>query len=225
MHDFLKDDYNLDALARVRPAGDGFDMFVTPRFVPVYANGYEVLSTRIVKQFVAQKDLFIDVGAHYGYYSLLAAKANPGIRIVAVEPIEDNLRVLQKNLQLNGLGPDRATCIPAAMSSQAGRAQFCKSEASDNGSLYPHPSSETIGLIDVATTCLDDVVGREKARRIFVKTDTDGHELEVLKGFSRTLDAGADAAILRRLAQDSDHPVRLNHPETEYLKGLLAAKV
>ena len=81
MHEFLKDDYNLDALTRVRPSGDDFDMYVTPRFVPVYANGYEVLSTRIVKQFVSRKDLFIDVGAHYGYYSLLAAKANPGIRI------------------------------------------------------------------------------------------------------------------------------------------------
>ena len=196
MHEFLKDDYNLDALTRVRPSGDDFDMYVTPRFVPVYANGYEVLSTRIVKQFVSRKDLFIDVGAHYGYYSLLAAKANPGIRIAAVEPIEDNFRVLQKNLQLNGLGPERATCIPAAMSSQAGRAQFCKSEASDNGSLYPHPSSETLARIEVATTCLDDVVGPEKGRRIFVKTDTDGHELEVLKGFSRTLDAGGDVTIL-----------------------------
>ena len=196
MHEFLKDDYNLDALTRVRPSGDDFDMYVTPRFVPVYANGYEVLSTRIVKQFVARKDLFIDVGAHYGYYSLLAAKANPGIRIAAVEPIEDNFRVLQKNLQLNGLGPERATCIPAAMSSQAGRAQFCKSEASDNGSLYPHPSSETLARIEVATTCLDDVVGPEKGRRLFVKTDTDGHELEVLKGFSRTLDAGGDVTIL-----------------------------
>ncbi len=49
---------------------------------------------------------------------------------------------------------------------------------------------------------------------LFAKLTSDG-----------ALDAGADAAILKRLAQDSDHPVRLNHPETEYLKGLLAAKV
>ncbi len=196
MHEFLKDDYNLDALARVRPAGDGFDMYVTPRFVPVYADGYEVLTTRIVKRLVARKDLFIDVGAHYGYYSLLAAEANPALRVVAVEPIADNLQVLKKNLALNGLGPDRAACLQAAMSSQAGRASFCKSEASDNGSLYPHPSSETLDRIEVDTTCLDDVVGREKGRRIFVKTDTDGHELEVLKGFAKTLETCEDVTIL-----------------------------
>ena len=199
MHDSLKDDYNLDALARVRPVGDGFDLFVTPRFGPVYANGYEVLSTRIVKQFAARKDLFIDVGAHYGYYTLLAAEANPGIRTVSVEPIEDNLRVLRKNLDLNGLGSDRAITLRAAVSARAGRASFCKSEASDNSSMYPHPSSETLARIEVDTVCLDDVVGAHPSARIFVKTDTDGHELEVLKGFSKTLDAGVDVTILMEM--------------------------
>ena len=35
------------------------------------------------------------------------------------------------------------------------------------------------------------------------------------------LDAGVDARILRRLSQGSDHPVALNFPEGEYLKGLV----
>lgn len=35
------------------------------------------------------------------------------------------------------------------------------------------------------------------------------------------LDAGVDARILRRFSQGSDHPVALNFPESEYLKGLL----
>ena len=35
------------------------------------------------------------------------------------------------------------------------------------------------------------------------------------------LDAGVDAQILERLSQDSDHPVALNFPEGEYLKGLV----
>lgn len=34
-------------------------------------------------------------------------------------------------------------------------------------------------------------------------------------------DAGRDARIVRRLAGDADHPVALNFPEGEYLKGLL----
>jgi 23S rRNA (cytosine1962-C5)-methyltransferase len=35
------------------------------------------------------------------------------------------------------------------------------------------------------------------------------------------LDAGVDAKIIRRLSQDADHPVALNFPEGEYLKGLV----
>jgi 23S rRNA (cytosine1962-C5)-methyltransferase len=35
------------------------------------------------------------------------------------------------------------------------------------------------------------------------------------------LDAGVDARIVKRLGQAGDHPVALNFPEGEYLKGLV----
>jgi 23S rRNA (cytosine1962-C5)-methyltransferase len=38
------------------------------------------------------------------------------------------------------------------------------------------------------------------------------------------LDAGVEARIIRRLSQDADHPVALNFPEGEYLKGLVCKK-
>lgn len=196
MNEELKDDYNLDALTVVRPAGDDFEMQVTPRFVDAYSHGYETLSTRITRRHVVRQDLFIDVGAHYGYYSLLAATSNPRLKVVSIEPITENLQVLQRNLEMNHIERDRSTCINAAVSSKPGHVSFCKSEASDNGSVYPHPSSGTIGRIDVATVCLDDVVAQNPANRIFVKTDTDGHEFEVFKGFARTLDSDREVTIL-----------------------------
>ncbi len=42
--------------------------------------------------------------------------------------------------------------------------------------------------------------------------------------FDAAYDAGCSGLILRRLTQDADHPVRLNHPESSYLKGLLVQK-
>lgn len=47
-------------------------------------------------------DVFVDVGAHYGFYSLLACHriANgTGIRVLAVEPAEEAFAILKKNLQ------------------------------------------------------------------------------------------------------------------------------
>ena len=38
------------------------------------------------------------------------------------------------------------------------------------------------------------------------------------------LDAKADAQIVRRLGASADHPVALNFPEGDYLKGLLLRK-
>jgi 23S rRNA (cytosine1962-C5)-methyltransferase len=35
------------------------------------------------------------------------------------------------------------------------------------------------------------------------------------------LDSGREAQIIRRLSQGPDHPVALNFPEGEYLKGLV----
>ena len=199
MHNFLKDDYNLAALTEVSPNGDSFTMFVTPRFAPVYATGYEALSTRIAKNFLTHKDLFVDVGAHYGYYSLLAANTSKATKIIAVEPIDENFKILQLNLEHNKVGHDRAVCIKAAVSSKGGRVEFCKSEASDNGSIYAHPSSETIARIEVATVCLDDLLAKEDARSIFIKTDTDGHEMEVLKGLEKTLRNHNDVSLLMEL--------------------------
>ncbi len=196
MNELFNNDYNLDALIRVKPAGDSFTMNVTPRFAPVYEGGYEPLSTRIVKMHLAQKDLFIDVGAHYGYYSLLAAEANERIKILSIEPIAENFKLLQDNLTYNGISHERATCIQAAVSSKSGTTSFFKSEASDNGSLYAHPSSETLAKINIATVCLDDLIHTEKAQRIFIKSDTDGHELEVLRGLSKTLATCDDITLL-----------------------------
>jgi 23S rRNA (cytosine1962-C5)-methyltransferase len=38
-------------------------------------------------------------------------------------------------------------------------------------------------------------------------------------------DAGIEAQLLRRLAAGEDHPLRMSHPEGEYLKGLLLRRV
>jgi FkbM family methyltransferase len=221
MQEFLKDDYNLELLAPVKPAGDEFIMHVTPRFVSVYREGYEALSTRIVKMHLARKDLFVDVGAHFGYYSLLAAGANPDIRIIAVEPVAENVAILRMNLAQNGIGPERASCIQAAVSSKVGHAAFCVSEASDNGSLYAHPSSGTLARIQVETVCLDDLIGAGMPRRIFIKTDTDGHELEVLKGLERTLDACDDVTLLMEV---NPKMMKIAGTSTEALLGHLRGK-
>ncbi|MGB8225672.1 MAG: FkbM family methyltransferase [Sedimentisphaerales bacterium] len=194
--EFLINDYNLDLLETVTPSGEAFSMYVTPRFAQSYAHEYENFSTRIVKNFVKKCDLFVDVGANYGYYSLLAADANKDIKIIAVEPIEENFKVLNKNLIYNNIGTERAKCINAAVSSIQGKIKFYKSEASDNSSVLPHPNSKTLEQLEVSSVSLDDVLKEEQYKSLFIKTDTEGSELEVLKGLSATFEKCNDITIL-----------------------------
>jgi FkbM family methyltransferase len=55
----------------------------------------------------------IDVGAHIGSVTVPLLIDNPGLIVVAVEPVAENLEMLRKNIRLNRL-EDRATVLPVA---------------------------------------------------------------------------------------------------------------
>ena len=192
----FKNDYNIEMLEKVTPLHDDFSMYVTPRFTGHYTKGYERFSTRLVKNFITNCDLFVDVGANFGYYSLLVGNVNQTTRIIAVEPIKEIFNVLNKNFLHNNIGAKRARCINAAVTSVSGKVRFYKSEAADNSSVLPHPNSDTLEELESDAISLDDVLKNEQYKSLFVKTDTDGNELEVLKGMSSTFDKCDDIVIL-----------------------------
>ena len=154
------------------------------------------LSTQLIRNFVKSKDLFVDVGAGLGVYSVLAAESNKKIRIIAIEPIEENFEVLNKNFVHNNIGAERAKCINAAVSSSTGKIKLYKSKASGNKNIFPQPNSTTLEQLEVNAVSLDDVLKDEQYKSLFIKTDTDGNELEVLKGLSSTFATCDDITIL-----------------------------
>lgn len=52
----------------------------------------------------------LDIGAHLGAVSIALALDNPELRVLAVEPLPDNLRLLRLNIDANGLS-DRVTIV------------------------------------------------------------------------------------------------------------------
>ena len=51
-------------------------------------------------KFITNKDILLDVGAHFGFFSVLGQKAK---EIIAVEPVEDCNSILRANLTMNGI--------------------------------------------------------------------------------------------------------------------------
>jgi hypothetical protein len=74
---------------------------------------WEPGETRFLRALVRPGDVFVDVGAHVGYFSLLAAsRVGEEGAVIAVEPEPRNLRLLRANLARNGAS--RARVIPLA---------------------------------------------------------------------------------------------------------------
>ncbi len=127
-------------------------------------------------------DVFYDVGANVGSYSLLALSR--GLEVIAFEPHYENFRELCRNVDLNKLCA-RAALVPLALSDQIG--------ATRNPILAPS-AGETMSLgagergsVVILTSTLDD------ARRNLqlpdpnhIKIDVDGWEVRVLEGASET---------------------------------------
>ena len=61
-------------------------------------HGFEPDTWRIIKYFLSDSTVFIDVGSNIGLYSILARKASPGLRILSYEPVPS---IFNKNIALH----------------------------------------------------------------------------------------------------------------------------
>lgn len=145
---------------------------------------YEMVKRLAVEKGVKRGDVFYDIGANVGYFSLLAAKLSaPDGKVVAFEPLPRNIAFIQRHITLNKL-QDRITVIEAAVSDHSGTAFFDLDISTSKG----HIAQE--GQLEVKLVCLDELV---KAGMIplpdVMKIDVEGAEAEVLRGAMHTLQA------------------------------------
>lgn len=180
-------EYDLSALERLQPLGQTFQMLVTPRYRDHYLRSqYEAFTAGLVRAMSETHGLFVDVGAHYGFFSLLAASRNRDIDIVACEPIPETREVLRRNLAFNGI--EHAQIVEKAVSDRTGIGRFNVSLSSDNCSFYPHPAAPPIGKLEVGTVTVDELLAEHEVCPTLCKVDTDGHEIQVLEGMEKTFE-------------------------------------
>jgi FkbM family methyltransferase len=191
-------EYDVGSVVAVQARGQDFRFHVTPRFRTHYeTEEFEAYTQRLVSRLVRRAATFVDVGAHYGFYSLLAAHHHPALRILACEPIPETAEVLARNIQEHRLAG--VTIHRCAISSRSGRATMHRSLASDNCSFCPHPNAPPIGSEAVETRTIDSLLAEVEPGPLLLKIDTDGHEWEILTGMSETLQRFADLALIIEL--------------------------
>jgi hypothetical protein len=91
----------------------------------LWAGLYEPVVGRVFADLVAPGATVYDVGAHIGFFSIVAAwRAGPAGRVVAFEPDEENARRLRRHVELNGLTHVRVA--PYAVAETAGTARLLR---------------------------------------------------------------------------------------------------
>jgi len=151
---------------------------------------YEAEMQRAIARTVTPSAVFFDVGAHAGYYSLLASRLVSGTgRVVAFEPDARNLGYLKEHLRLNAAG--NVTVIEAAVADASGTARFAAEQSGFGGTL-----SEA-GSAAIQTVTIDGLIeaGAVPAPN-FVKIDVEGAEFRVLCGARRVLKAAHPTIFL-----------------------------
>jgi FkbM family methyltransferase len=137
------------------------------------------------KQHLRAGDLFVDVGAHAGVYTLWALDL--GCTVVAAEPIAELVEQLRANLSLNAYGADVQRVALAAepgtmtMSGPDLLRQHLTMDASGAGT----ETGDDAGAQVVDVTTLDTILGDRTAAG--VKIDVEGAERLVLEGAPRAL--------------------------------------
>jgi FkbM family methyltransferase len=142
-------------------------------------------------------DVFLDIGANIGAYTLYAAARLPDGAVYAVEPHLANARNLLANVALNGL-QDRVRVLSVAVSDAAGFTDFGYGalEAGTAFSQLGEASSQATEL--KYATSVDALLGDDAIRPpTVVKIDVDGRELPILEGMQGLLAGAAPPRALQ----------------------------
>ena len=153
--------------------------------------GFESETTALFYRLCRRGVCAIDVGAYTGYYTLLAAIANPTNRVVSFEPWPPNYEHLIKNVRLNHLANVRAE--PLIISRQEGEMTLYVPDGNLPSSASTlagfRPAAAAIGR---ASTTLDIYARTHGLGRIdVVKIDTEATEHEVLQGMGEIMERDA----------------------------------
>ena len=159
----------------------------------IYAGLHEFEDMSFLLHMLRKDDLFIDIGANIGSYTLLASGA-VGAQSIAIEPIPKTFAHLQDNISLNKLY-SKVTALNIGLGNENGMLQFTSGldtinhVATDFGVCHD--------TIDAEVRTLDDILSGVVP--IMIKIDVEGFEENVIKGGHKTLSDHLLMAVLLEL--------------------------
>jgi len=154
---------------------------------------YEPFARSLFLDALGRADLVLDVGAHVGYYTLLAADTRPETRIVAVEADPYNAAALAANVRRSGA---HVEVVGKAASDTSGRVVFHQNLGTVGSSLVRRPGAGPTREVEVDATTVDALAGEGPLGAVLAKIDVEGAERSVVRGMRETISRAAAVTAL-----------------------------
>lgn len=164
-----------------------------------WLGSYEYEKRRMFEEIIREGSVVFDIGAHVGFYTLLASElVGSSGKVFAFEPLPRNLRFLRSHLEINCI--TNVKVIEAAVLDVSGTTSFEEGPNSSEGHII------STGSLEVRTVSLDALVrSGEVPLPDFMKIDVEGAEMLVLSGATQVLESGQPTLFLATHARDVHH--------------------
>jgi FkbM family methyltransferase len=179
--------------------------FISTTGVPVFCDFHDPAYTwydadsdyvrfhaRVLQGLVRQSrgDAFVDVGAHFGFYTALLAHVLTGDGrkgvIVAVEPDRHHLECLRQTAARCASPDVQIDVVAAALGDRDGTTSLYRAAGS---CLHSYSEPTAVPCYDVPMYTLDSLLARRApgSRVALIKLDVDGAEAGIMDGWTRTI--------------------------------------
>lgn len=156
------------------------------RFVYWYGRYNENDEIKLIKRILSPGDIFIDVGANIGYFTLTSSLCvGSSGKVVAFEPNPFTYNVLLQNIKLNHYS--NIDAIQEAVGECDGEAELFISEGiADAGASLVRKSTQK-NTIKIRKVTLDSYTKTHNIQPDFIKIDAEGFDEQVLEGANTIL--------------------------------------
>ena len=148
-----------------------------------------------IDEFNLERNIFWDIGANIGIYSIYAAIKHKNIEVTSFEPCTSNLRVLSRNISLNNLGQNIKIFQPALCKEENSFMMFNEHKFIEGWSMnqfsndYNGDTSKDFEQnYKIYGTNIDSLIAQNILQvPNYIKLDVDGIEHLILQGGEKTL--------------------------------------
>jgi FkbM family methyltransferase len=171
----------------------------------IYTGLHEFNDMMFLIHFLRNDDVFFDVGANVGSYTLLASGICQA-QSIAIEPIPSTFEILKNNIELNQLTA-RVNLVNAGAGDTKGLLIFSKDQDTTNHVITAGETADN--AIGVTVVIIDELANNKTP--ILIKIDVEGFESRVLNGMKILLKNKLLKALIIEISNNSKYGLAHNY--------------